>query len=163
MTEPRPNRRWIWFFAVLTLLAIAGVTIPIVFNLRQQLTREQLQAAKDRWAEKGPKSYHLRYVVKRPDGEPDVYTSEVRDGRVVAATHNGRPLNEDQRRYRDMRHLFSDIEAFLKCDEEPGRPRAFNKAEFDATTGQLLRYVRAVSSTRQRVQIDVQVLKPISE
>lgn len=163
MTEPTPNRRWIWFFALVTLLALAGVTIPIVYNLRQQLTRAQLQDAMDRWDEKGPKSYNLRYVVKKSNTEPEVFTSEVRAGKVIAAALNGRPLDEPQRRYRDMRHLFSDMQQFLNCDLEPGKPRPFATAHFDATTGHLLRYVRAVRGTRERVEIDVQVMKPVAD
>ena len=52
MTRPR-NRRWIWFFAAVATLATAGVSLEVWFNLRQQLTPEQLRQARARWAEKG--------------------------------------------------------------------------------------------------------------
>ena len=163
MTTLKPSRRWIWFFAVVGLLAVAAVTINLVYNLRQQLTPEQLQQARALWEEKGPRSYNLRYQVRSSDGEPEVFQSEVRDGRVVWARLNGRLLEPRLWHYHDMRGRFADIQRFLDEDARPGKPRVFAKAQFDAKTGQLIHYVRAVSATRERVQIDVQELTPVAD
>ncbi len=163
MTTPKPSRRWIWFFAVVGLLAVAGITINLVYNIRQQLTPEQLRQARERWEETGPRSYNLRYLVRKPDTEPEQYEAEVRNGRVVAARLNGRLLEVRLWGHHDMRGRYADIQRFLEEDAKPGKPRVFAKAQFDAKTGQLLHYVRAVSATRERVQIDVQELTPITE
>lgn len=164
MSTPPQSRRWVWFFAVLALLAGAGITIPIVYNsLRQQLTREELDAAVQRWQERGPRSYNFRYVVKRVDAEPDVYQSEVRNGRVVSAYHNGRRLEPDKSLWHDMEHRFSDIRGFMDEDAKPGKPRVFVTAQFDATDGRLLQYIRSVTGTRQGIEIDVHEVKPVSE
>lgn len=162
MTAPSHNRRWVWFFAVLVILAGAGVTIPIVFNLRQQLTRADLDAAIQRWKEHGPRSYNLRYVVKKGADEKDVYLAEIRNGRVVVAYHNGRRLDAEKSYWHDMEHRFSDIQGFMDEDAKPGKPAVFVKAQFDAKDGRLIHYVRSVKGTRQRVEIDVQELTPVA-
>jgi len=61
MAEPK-NRGWIWFFVVLTLLGVAAVGINLAYNLREQITPEQVQAARQLWEEKGPKNYDLVYT-----------------------------------------------------------------------------------------------------
>lgn len=162
MSIPPQGRRWVWFFAILVLLAGAGVTIPIVYNLRQQLTPDQLDGAVARWREHGPRSYNFRYVVKRSQSEPETYYAEVRGGRVVRASVNGRPLPPENRHYHDMEHRFSDIRGFLNEDTKTGKPRVFVTAQFDAKDGRLIRYVRSVTSTRTRVEIDVQELTPVA-
>jgi hypothetical protein len=44
--RPTRSRAWLAFFAVLVVLAAAGVTLPIVYNLGQQLTAEELATAR---------------------------------------------------------------------------------------------------------------------
>ena len=57
---------------------------------------------------------------------------------------------------------FGFIETFLKNDEAPGAPRTFRTAEFDPRTGQLLRFTRSVSSTRERQELILH-LTPVNE
>lgn len=163
MTSPPNDRRWIWFFAVVVVLAIAGITIPIVFNLRQQLKREDLEAAMNLWAENGPTSYNLRYVVKKPNQEPEEYHAEVRNGKVQAAYLNGRPLSPKVWAEHDMPARFRDIKGFLDEDSQPGKSRVFVRAQFDPTNGRLRHYIRSVMGTRQRVEIEVKEFMPLPE
>ena len=60
MAETR-DRSWVWFFAVLAALGIAAILIPLVYNVRQQLTPEQVAAARECWRADGPASYVLDY------------------------------------------------------------------------------------------------------
>ena len=80
-----PKGRWrtyVWYFLALAVLSAAAVIIPIIANLQQQLTPEQLSEARGRWKDNGPRSYDLRYL-ERIDSEEagDEYQVKVRDGR----------------------------------------------------------------------------------
>src|SRR5207253_997447 len=132
MTEPRRNRGWIWFFVVLAGLTVTAITILVVFNLSQQLTREQLAAAEALWKEKGPRDYDLEYT---EEGSIfNKFTVKVRAGRVVDAQPDDRPL-EQKRAYYGMPALFGFIEDFLQQDAQPGKPRTFTIATFDPNDG----------------------------
>src|SRR5207302_4370968 len=132
--------------AALTLLAIS---LNWRFNLNQQLTREQLYAARVDWQRHGPANYDLEYV--KEGSVTGTYDVQVRKGKVVAATLDGRPLEPRLYPTCDMNALFDDIERFLDLDAEPGSPRAYNVATFDVQDGHLLRYIRTVSATWQRL------------
>src|SRR5579884_1373361 len=96
-TRPKPSRlRWIAFFVLLALLAAAGITVPILYNLSKQLQPAQVAAARALWEERGPRDYDLQYQVKI-DRDPvaDEYLVEVRGGRVVLAACNGELLCVD--------------------------------------------------------------------
>ena len=53
------NRNWVWFFAAVAVLGAIAVAIPWAYNARQQLTRQQLDAAADLWDKHGPADYDL--------------------------------------------------------------------------------------------------------
>jgi len=76
--RPRGGRGWIWFFAVLTILAVAAIAIQLWFNTQQQLTPQRLADARRKWNEKGPRDYDLDYTLSRIDSK-DQYHVEVRD------------------------------------------------------------------------------------
>jgi hypothetical protein len=163
MATAPSNRRWIWFFAVLALLAVAAVTIPIVYNMRRQLTREKLEAAIQLWAEKGPASYDLRYVVERPNTEPERYRAVVRDKKVLRAYRNDREMEPRLWSHQDMRGRYWDIQQFLEEDAKPGKPRAYAVAQFGKEDGRLIHYVRSVTGTRERLEISVSVTEVSGE
>lgn len=160
MPVPSKNRRWLWFFGVLVILAVAAVTIPIVYNLRQQLKPGELERAMALWKEHGPSSYNLRYTVKKPNSEEE-YHAEIRSGRVRAAYVNGRLLSPRMWEYHDMPSLFQNIKGFLNEDAKPGKPRVFTTAQFSADDGRLKRYVRSVTATREHVVIEVKEFMPV--
>src|SRR5436190_4259037 len=90
----RRNRGWIWFFVVLTVLAVAAVAINWTYNVRQQLTPEQLKTASDLWAKNGPADYDLliekAYSSAYSDGETrERIQVKVRNRNVVSARFEG--------------------------------------------------------------------------
>jgi hypothetical protein len=166
MTEVRTNRRWVWFFAVLAVLAVAAVVGNWYYNLSQQLTPEQLQAAEELWKKNGPRDYDLRVVRDvsgaNSSGEPthEELLTKVRGGRVVMVTLNGRPLESRLFPDYDVEGWFDNVERFLEIDHKPGALRTFTRARFAPTDGHILEYVRRVSGTRERQSFRTQVLPP---
>jgi hypothetical protein len=161
MTLPvKKNRRWIWFFVVVFTLAILATVTLVVFNLQQQLTPEQLAAARKLWSEKGPRDYTMTYTTRvNEDTNLNHYWVKVRGGKVVASTYNGSPEPSELLHYRGMDGRFDDIERFMKLDSEKGSPKVFVRAIFDGqNAGALRSYVRRVMGGRQRVEINVDPL-----
>ncbi len=153
---PRTHR-WIWFFVILFVLAITATTVLIVFNLKQQLRTEQLQAARKLWNESGPKNYTLVYTTRvNEESREDEYWVKVREGRAVESKHNGQPEPPERLPYRGMEGLFDIAERFMKIDGAKDAPKTFVRAIFDdQKTGGLRWYVRRVMGTRQREEITV--------
>ena len=74
-------------------------------------------------------------------------------------TQNDKPLDPSRYSRYDMSALMDDIETFLEEDAEPGRPRTYSVATFDPLDGHLVRYVRRVMGTSERIEINVQLKK----
>jgi hypothetical protein len=151
---------WIWFFVILLALAALSVTILIVYSRGQQLKPEQLQQARDLWQQKGPRAYDMDYTTKTLTGS-NSYQVKVRHGRVQSVLCNGEPQPPEKFIYHDMNALFHQIERFLTLAREPGSPRTFITARFDATDGHLTHCVRALGS-KERVEISV-TLTPVAD
>jgi hypothetical protein len=147
------SNRWVWFFLVLGTLVVAGVSIEIWSNEKQQLTPEKLAQARALWREKGPRDYVLEYEVKRddtPDPAPrtgEKSTVRVKDGKAEAAPRPGQ--------FGSMDDLFDWIEGRLAADREAGGPRPFVKVTFDPHDGHVLHYVHSVMRTRERLEVTV--------
>ena len=156
----KKNRRWIWFFVVVFTLAILATVTLVVFNLQQQLTPEQLAAARKLWKEKGPRNYTMTYTTRvNEDTNLSHYWVKVRGGKVVASKYNGNPESSELLHYRGMDGLFDDIERFMMKDSEKGSPKAFVLAIFDSqNAGALRKYVHRVMGGRHRVEINVDPL-----
>src|SRR5262245_3537490 len=134
MTAARKNRGWLWYFVIVLVLAIAATVWLGVFNLRQQLQREQLDAARKLWEKNGPKDYRFLYTTRRND-EPrvDRFVVVVRNGKVISVTLNDVvQIEERSLRYHSMPALFDSIETFLVLDADPKRPRTHARGLFDA-------------------------------
>lgn len=161
-TPPQKKRTWIWYFAVLAVLTIVATATLAIYNIRQQLKPEQLDAAIALWKEKGPKDYVLVYTAKKTElsGEmDDHYVVKVKDGQAYEVLINGLPAEERQLAYYGMTRLLQYLERFMEIDAEPGRPKAFLRGDFNARTGALVRYVRRVMGTKQRLEINVESLE----
>jgi hypothetical protein len=164
--RPR-SRGWIWFFVILSVLAIAAITGNIVYNLWQQLKPEQLATARALWDAKKPSNYDMEYT--QAGATPGTFTVEVRDGKIVSAARDGQPLDERLYGYYDMNGLFNSIDQFMEIDQKPGAPRTFTKATFDASDGHVIRYIRRVMGTNERLEINVKlrsgenVRKPLAD
>jgi hypothetical protein len=155
MTPPGGRRAWVWYFVLLAVLTVTSITVLIRFNLGQQLTLAKLAEARARWETNGPKSYDIA-LQKRGTIE-EIQRVEVRDGKVVWAIVNGRPLEPRLYAYSDMPALFDFIEDFLKLDSEPGKRRTFCTAAFDPGDGHVVHFVRRVMGTTERIEITVKL------
>jgi hypothetical protein len=98
-----------WFFGVLAVLAAVAVGLEIWYNLGQQLTPAQLEAARRRWQEHGPSDYDLVYVVTQLHGEPDVLEAHLHHGEVESVTANGQPLDPVLYPFHDLPGLFAAV------------------------------------------------------
>jgi len=157
----RQNRGWLWFFLVLLLLAAVAASSLVVYNLGQQLRPEDLKAARRRWESKGPRDYRLAYTVKTDDQPVDHYAVHVHGGKVTQATVNGKPLPAQQLADAAMEGLFRLMDEHLRLKEQPGQPKTFLRAHFDAVDGHVRSYVRAPRG-QPRVEITVEPPQPPS-
>jgi len=157
----KKSRTWIWIFGALFLLGSLAVLINYGYNLQQQLTPAELQAARQRWDQHGPANYDLRVQIRRHSpapGDPaviDNYSLQIRDGKVTNAVMNDAVL---ERRYWDefdMPGLFDSIDEFLRRDRKPGQPQTFLKGTFDRRDGRLLKFIRRVRGSTERLEIVV--------
>ena|SRR5579859_7789005 len=156
------NRSWIWFFVVLAGLAVVAMTVLVLYNLGQQLTQDQLAAARALWKEKSPKSYQLTYRIKiGVDKEPDIYVVRVRNGEVVSSTLNERP--EEKRLFgeRGMDAIFDWIQEFQELAAKPKQPKTYIRALFDSKTGAVRWYVRRVMGGSERLELTVEPVEPL--
>jgi len=150
-----------WFFAILFGLTFCAICVQIWYNVRNQLTVEQLDQARARWNTKGPASYDLEYTIRKLDST-ETYDVKVRNGKAVSVTRDGQLLVDRLFAYSEMRALFGFIEEFLQQDSQPGQPRTFASATFDADDGHLLRYVRSVAVKGDRQEITVTRFERVS-
>jgi hypothetical protein len=156
------NHNWIWYFVVLAVVAVVAMASLVFYNLSQQLTPEQLAAARALWKEKGPKSYQLTYRIKIGiDHEPDIYVVRVRNGEVVSSTLNERPEEKRLFAERGMDAMFDWIQEFQELTAKPKQPRTFLRARFDDKTGAVRWYVRRVGGSSERLEITVEPLEPL--
>lgn len=164
MPPPQQSYRWVWYFVVLGVLTVAACTILVWYNLRQQLKKEDLEAARALWKQHRPADYDLIYT-KRGSASGTFFV-KVRNSKVVDVTldnreitQNDKPLDPSRYSRYDMAALMDDIETFLDEDAEPGRARTYSVATFDPVNGHLVRYVRRVMGTSERIEINVQLKK----
>ena len=185
-SSPRkPNRSWVWFFVLLAAAGAGAVVTPIIYNLRQQLRPEQLEAARARWEKEGPADYDLVWEAK-DSGEPrpTEYRVLVRGGRVWAYYENGRPVLANELAAplgaavgptlaavapeRPPQHeltgysveaLFREMEQDLKKNAETGG-RDFATASFDPRDGHPVHYIHRVKRSAQRLEWNIRLVRP---
>jgi hypothetical protein len=169
----RRNLRWVWFFAVLAVLAFFAVLIPIIYNLSLQLKPEQLADARRRWAEHGTGDYDLVYETRTtPPGEREPVAQEievrVRGGKVVRCVVDGTVLLSDDPQalpaLRDFREhtvegLFDRIDKRLKQDAERTDRRNYATASFDTVDGHVTHYVHRIAGSREREEWTVRLTR----
>lgn len=157
--------QWVWFFVALLALGLLAVAIQIRHNMGQQVKPEQLAAARALWEEKGPKSYRLQYIQKvNASDVNEVFVVWVRHGRVQAlvkkqradqADAEGTLLESRLNDYYSMPALFDHIGRYLEMNV-----RTFMVASFDPNDGHVLRFVRRVAGTSERLEITDVKLEP---
>jgi hypothetical protein len=163
---PEENFIWIYFFAFLVVASVSVTVFMIQFNLSIQLKPEELEAAHTLWKLKGPKSYDMIYTEQlNNDDHKTVFVVKVRLGEVTEVLMNGKPVEPtkvdgkvvDPRPYHSMDGKFRDIERFMDLDQKKDAPRVYVIAVFDPETGAVLKYIRRVMGTTQRVELNVKV------
>jgi hypothetical protein len=169
MPAPPRNRRWVWFFVILSVLGASAIFINLAYNVLQQLKPEQLAAARALWEEKAPENYDLEYIVKDEEAtggtEPlrlavERISVHVRGGKVQSVSRNGMEVPADERGPYGVGPLFELIQTHLEKDNQPGQPRTFAHALFDKADGHPIHYVRRVMGTRRRLEIIIQLTDP---
>ncbi|MBI1918403.1 MAG: hypothetical protein HYS12_27245 [Planctomycetes bacterium] len=157
--------RWAWYFGVLLVLGVIAVAVPLVYNLKAQLTPEQLEAARALWKENGPADYELLYQERIDAGPVETFRVEVRRDKVSVWRREGgkeknlEELTPSQRQAYTVPGLFERMERFLEEDRAASR-RNYVTAAFDAKDGHPVRYVRRVSGTQERLEWVVEMLQP---
>jgi hypothetical protein len=170
------RRSWLWFFIPLGVLAVIALVIPIVYNLRLQLTPEQLAAAQQRWRDHGTPDYDLQYTARIGRDPADEYWVKVRGGKVVALACNGQMLRFDDlaglglgltaRMLRPedfssqtVAGFFRQIEARLQEDARSTGRRNFARADFDVRDGHPTHYVHRVAGTSRRLEWQIKLTR----
>jgi hypothetical protein len=159
-------------FVILAVLAGAAVTLPLVYNLGQQLRGADLEAARRRWRDSGPADYDLSYSITW-DRErlPERHIVLVRGGRVAYASCEGEvtalaPVlagavglpagGLGQGGARDVPAIFDHIEALL-AEQSTNPRRDFLVAVFDPVQGYPRRFIYRARGTSRREEWDVRV------
>jgi hypothetical protein len=175
----KPNRSWVWFFVLLAAAGAGAVAAPLVYNLRQQLRPEQLEAARARWQENGPADYDLAWEVKQDTGtRRDEYLVVVRDrkvwmvkanrevwlarelatplggavGATLGAAAAERPPQRELTGY-TVEAMFREMEDDLNKNAAGGR-KGFTAASFDSRDGHPVRY------THRAKQWHIKLVRP---
>ncbi len=164
---PAVSRRrspgWIWFFVVLFLLAGGATAILWIYNLRQQLTPEELAAARQLWKKNRPRNYRLTYT--KEGNIAGTFVVTVRNGEVKSVvmkqevTENGStktvtiPLEKRFYKSSDMDGLFNDLKRFLELKRDPEAGRPFLTAKFDPDDGHINGFIYSNSKTGQRIKV----------
>lgn len=168
-TTKRRSRGWVVFFVLLTALAVTGVTLPIVYNLGQQLKPEQLAAARERWREAGLRDYDLTFSVQYDrERVAERHIVLVRGGRVAFASVEGEAVELSpavaavigpvaalsRGRARDVSAIFDHIEAMPSRGETKSN---FLVAVFDPKEGWPRRVVWRLRGTGTREEWNLRV------
>src|SRR5262245_54499322 len=125
------NSGWIWYFAIVFLLAALGTMWLGLFNLSVQLTQEQLTAAREKWNAHKPADYYLAYTIKNdPESQGREYSVRVRAGTVVYVAEDGLELSPDKLDSLTMEALFDLMQKNLDADSRPGAAKVYARADF---------------------------------
>jgi hypothetical protein len=160
----RPNRGWIWFFVILAVLAVAAAAILWIYNVNQQLTSEQFEAARKLWSEKGPRDYTL--TITKEGSAKGTYVATIRAGDVESVVEKvpggkDRLLEKRLYSYYDMTALFDDLQRFLEIKNDPNKGKVFLRAHFAPEDGHIEEYVYSNSTDRQPVRVVVQLKRDL--
>jgi len=155
----KSSKHWIWFFAILTILALTAIIVPIVYNLKQQLKPEAVVAAREKWKASGITDYDLAYQERIDNEEHGTgYHAKIRGGRVVAATIDGEPLPEREWGRHCIDAMFDHIMLDLSPERAASTGRAnYLSAHFDKQNGFPIRYVYRVRGTKSRVEWNIRL------
>ena len=125
------------------------------------LTPEVLDAAQQKWKTNQPASYRIVIDMSGDRVEAGRFEANVRNGEVITLRRNGLVIAPGRGQEYSMEGLFQMLRQELGLAEKPamlGAPGGYSvymQAQFDDTTGRLIRYSRSVGGTSNAVEIDV--------
>jgi hypothetical protein len=132
------------------LVAIVVILAGLRYFLADRtpdLTQESLQTALEQWQAQGPVSYDLE--VKIGGAQPGVAHVEVRDGTVIVATRDGRPLDAWNKDEWTIPSQFEMLEREFEFQKDPqgemGAPpgaKLWLRCKFDTKFGYPRRFHR---------------------
>ncbi|NBO92708.1 MAG: hypothetical protein EBV06_10435 [Planctomycetia bacterium] len=171
----RRSYGWLVYFGVLSTLSGLAIVLPIIYNLGQQLSSEQLEAARSRWRENGPPDYDLTFTVRHDrDQTRQRYVVRVRSGQVLLATCEGEVLyasvplsgaiglpfgSAAESPPWTIERVFERLTGMLAERETTGG-RNFLVAVFDPKEGYPRRFVRRIARTSTREEWDLKLWRP---
>jgi len=173
---PPPNAKkknylWVGYFAFLLIASVSVTVFMIWFNLRVQLKPEQLEAANEVWKQKGPKNYNMVYTKQVAKlNSNDKFAVKVRNGNVTEVMMNDKPLKwkkedgqtDDPLLYHSMDSIYRDMQRFMDLDQKDKSKRVYVIANFDNRNGAVIKYIRSVMGTVDRVEYNIS-LTAVSE
>src|SRR5262245_19678572 len=113
------NSGWIWYFAIVFLLAVLGTLWLGLFNLSVQLTQDQLSAAREKWNAHKPADYDLVYTIKNdPESPGREYSVRVRGGKLIHVLEDGLELSPDQAGSFTMEAILDLMQKNLDADSQ---------------------------------------------
>jgi hypothetical protein len=139
---------------VFGLLGAAMALVAVLIGLKlffgddtPPLTENAFDTALQKWQAEGPTNYDLD--VEIGGAQPGVVHVEVRDGKVINATRDGRPLDERNFDVWSIAGQFEELEREFEFAENPQREmqappgaRVWLSCEFDPNYGYPLRFYR---------------------
>jgi len=130
------------------------------------LTPQMIDQAEKQWNASKPASYRLVVTMVGDRVEKSDYDVRVENGVVTSLTRNGKAVNSFQGQDYSMDGLFRIIREEMDLSSTPmklGAPEgytAYLMADFDSTTGRLLKYRRSVGGVSNSIDIVVQTFEP---
>lgn len=132
----------------------------------EPLTERALEVAERRWEAHGSDSYHLVVRVRAPRADPAVYNVVVKGGEVASVERDGQavpPVDTEDYSVSGLFHLLREDLRLVEVRPAGDTPPVDLRVRFEAETGRLERYRRAVSSNRPRdLLIDVLKYEPLA-
>jgi hypothetical protein len=148
---------WLILGAMLGAIVTVAVLRWRLADPTPALTEELFHAARQRWAEYGPKDYDVEVVVQGP--QPGTYRVIVRDGESIAAFRNGQPLNQQRTfgtwsvpgMFGTISRDLAQIERRRSGNADRFTPDLTLRASFDPELGYPRHYLRMEAGSTQDV------------
>ena len=154
VASKRPRNYVLVIMVAIPVILIAIVVFLNVYNARDVLTRERLEAARQLWRAAGIKNYDVTVTVT--GNTSGVYDLKVRDGEVKEARQNGQPFEGAQRAYWTIDSIFDVVLVDdLANDAREGSPTSRTRVRFDPTDGHPVRYVRSAQNQNVSFAVDL--------
>ncbi|MEZ5332459.1 MAG: DUF6174 domain-containing protein [Thermoanaerobaculia bacterium] len=157
------TRRTLWIVSALAVGLLAGWWVA-GRSSGSDLTREDLEAARQLWESAGPASYTLVIETRGATGKRSIV--EVRDGEVISMETGGKPASRSAWAYWTVDGLFDFLDTELRnaaaAEQTYGASpdQVVLQARFDDRLGYPRRFLRHVLGTRNGVEWVVESLTP---